>query len=82
MWFAQLKKNLCCSRCPENHPACLIFHHRDPQNKLTEVSVMVRKGCSLDNIIKEIEKCDVLCANCHAKEHFNNKVRGVAEDVD
>ena len=28
-WFNEYKKTLCCSKCPENHPACLQFHNRD-----------------------------------------------------
>lgn len=29
------------------------------------VSLMVADGYSWENILKEIEKCQVLCANCH-----------------
>ena len=35
------------------------------------VADAVRNGLSLDIIKKEIKKCSVLCANCHAIRHFN-----------
>jgi hypothetical protein len=67
-WLYELKKNLKCSKCPENHPACLDFHHRDPADKSANISQMVRgKGCSQESILEEIAKCDVLCSNCHRK---------------
>lgn len=69
-WFAAWKTTLKCSRCPETHPACLDFHHRDPKEKVVEVSVaVVRGGWSVEHIQREIAKCDVLCSNCHRKLH-------------
>lgn len=69
-WFFELKKTLKCEQCGENHPACLQFHHRDPLEKEGMVSKFVGAGYSEDVIRKEIEKCEVLCANCHAKKHW------------
>ncbi len=71
-WFQDYKKSLKCSKCPENHPACLQFHHK--KDKLENVSNMVGRGWSRELILLEIEKCIVICANCHAKEHYNEKV--------
>lgn len=69
-WFSKLKTTLECSKCGENHPACLEFHHKDPSQKLFTISSMVRK-LPKEVILKEIEKCEVLCANCHRKTHHN-----------
>ena len=68
-WFREYKKNLSCIRCGENHPSCLDFHHIDPSQKEVEVPVLVSRGRSIENILKEIAKCEILCANCHRKEH-------------
>lgn len=57
-----------CSRCGEKDPVCLAFHHRDPSMKVAEVSKL--RQLSLPLVIAEIEKCDVLCFNCHAKFHW------------
>lgn len=53
-----------CSRCGFNeHPAALDFHHRS--DKEFNISAMANRGASLKRIVKELEKCDILCANCH-----------------
>jgi hypothetical protein len=68
-WYAELKQQLVCARCGENHPACLQFHHPDPNVKEVSVADGVRKGWSRARILREIAICEVLCANCHAKHH-------------
>jgi hypothetical protein len=66
-WFRQFKSTLSCERCPENHPACLQFHHKNG-DKTKNISDMVIRW-SEERILEEIAKCEVLCANCHFKEH-------------
>lgn len=73
VWFATYRAALSCSRCPESHPATLDFHHRDRSEKDRSVSVMVARGMSKTSILREIAKCDVLCANCHRKLHFGER---------
>jgi hypothetical protein len=58
-----------CSRCGEADPACLQFHHRDPDTKDRTISRMYGRTWSWPRIEAEIAKCDVLCANCHLKLH-------------
>ena len=67
--IAEFKKTLSCELCGESEPCCLDFHHRDPAEKTGSVALMCRSGHSLDRIFAEIEKCAVLCANCHRKLH-------------
>jgi len=69
-FYNQLKENLECAQCGENHPATLQFHHRDPQKKDFNLSEAVRQGYGTERIKREIAKCSVLCANCHAKLHY------------
>lgn len=69
-WFKEYKKGLACETCGENHPACLQFHHKDRNEKAMEVSQAVLRKWSIETIKKEIEKCQVLCANCHFKLHY------------
>ena len=70
-WFEKYKSKLSCSICGENHPATIDFHHKG--DKENQVAQMVHWGYSIDNILKEIKKCEVLCANCHRKVHWKSK---------
>lgn len=61
-----------CSKCPEKHSACLDFHHVDPSTKVYGISVLVNCNFGLETIKQEIEKCILLCANCHRKLHYED----------
>ena len=71
--YLELKSTLSCTLCGFSHPAALVFHHRDPKTKLYNVANMPSRTVSWDTILREVEKCDVLCANCHAILHYNEK---------
>ena len=64
-----------CSRCDESHVACLEFHHRDPSQKDFLLSVGVAKY-SLAKLQVEVEKCEVICSNCHRKHHWDQRHSG------
>jgi len=55
-----------CINCGESDPVVLEFHHRHGKDKA--VSEMVTGGYPTATIHGEIDKCDVLCANCHRKK--------------
>lgn len=67
-------KNIGCKHCKENHPACLDFHHLESSDKFKTISALVADGYNLKIIKNEIEKCIVLCANCHRKLHYNERL--------
>ena len=69
-WLDQYKLTLKCSSCSETHPACLEFHHPNPADKEIDVSRAIDWGWSTDRTMREINKCIVLCANCHRKLHW------------
>ena len=64
-----------CSRCPEKRPNCLDYHHTDRTTKDTEISNLTRCGCSFERLKNEIEKCILLCRNCHAIEELGDGYR-------
>ena len=58
-----LKSNPCVD-CGENDPVVLEFDHK--RAKKGNVSVMIWQT-TLPAIKKEIEKCEVVCSNCHKR---------------
>ncbi len=66
MVFEYLSKNPCI-RCGESDPIVLEFDHRDKTEKIESVSNLIRNA-SWARIEREIQKCDVLCANCHRRK--------------
>ena len=71
-WVRQIEVDRGCADCSEDHPACTQWHHVSDDKDRTPMR-MAREGCSKDNIRLEMEKCVVVCANCHAKRHWNNR---------
>ena len=63
--FLSLKK---CADCGEKDPIVLEFDHRIPSDKFKQVSRMLSGHYSWNTILKEIEKCDIRCANCHRRK--------------
>ncbi len=69
-WINNYKSQLKCETCSESHPSTIDFHH--VSGKDFEIGYMVSNGYSTKRIQKELEKCKVLCSNCHRKEHYRN----------
>lgn len=61
------KSNHPCIMCGESCLSCLDFHHKDPL--LKDFTVSQRQNGSLLLLMEEVQKCVVVCRNCHAKIH-------------
>lgn len=73
-WFREYKQSLSCEICGENHIACIDFHHKfKRKNKRELINYRIKWGCSRKTILNEIEKCRVLCSNCHRKLHYDER---------
>ena len=73
-WLDELKGNLSCKECGESHIACLDFHHKESSLKEGSITKLVReRGWARERVLSEIEKCEVLCSNCHRKKHWRER---------
>ncbi len=68
-YIAKYKEEHPCIYCGEAHIGLLTFHHRNPEEKRLLISHVPRQEWSINTLKKEIEKCDVLCVECHRKVH-------------
>ena len=66
--------------CGETEPCCLSFHHKNG-DKTGNISDMVNRGYGLTRIQKEINKCSILCLNCHAKLHGKKREEEKEEEI-
>jgi hypothetical protein len=68
--FTAYKKTLACSHCGLNDHRVLDFHHE--QDKEQGIAAMLKNGCNLEAIMKEVAKCIPLCSNCHRIAHWKD----------
>jgi hypothetical protein len=63
-----------CLKCNESRLHVLDFHHLDENNKRTTVSELVQRfGNNNPLIEQEVNKCILLCSNCHRDFHYLEK---------
>lgn len=73
--LAELKSSPCQDCGGSFPPYVMHFDHRDPGQKLLTVSALAGAG-SISNMLVEIFKCDLVCANCHAIRTFHQRSAG------
>ena len=67
-WYNEIMSDKFCKRCGESDTVVLEWHHLDPSKKDMSIAEMLsRRGKK--TILKEIEKCECFCANCHRRLH-------------
>ena len=74
-WFTEYKRTLFCSVCGmsfENRPECCDFHHTG--DKLNNIGNLLNG--SMPALLREIDKCIPICANCHRTKHFRKDNAG------
>lgn len=61
------------------HPAALDFDHRDPSLKYANIAQMITY--SWGAIKRELDKCDLRCANCHRIKTYYQRRRPIINTI-
>lgn len=73
-WYQELKNNTPCAKCGNYYPYYVMdYDHIDPSSKILCIAHMM--GHSKKAILKEISKCELLCANCHRIKTYETSNR-------
>lgn len=59
-----------CEKCGYDHNlAALEFHHINPEEKEFQIDIRKFANANLNQLKQELDKCVILCANCHRETH-------------
>jgi hypothetical protein len=80
-WLLSLKRGLPCTDCGRSYPPQVMqWDHVPGALKLGDISTGFA-GRSRDEILAEIAKCELVCANCHAIRTFQRAGWGMWSNV-
>jgi hypothetical protein len=64
-------KDVSCMDCNVKYPSYVMdLDHRDPMLKIENINDSIKRG-SWKKFLEEIEKCDVVCSNCHRERTWS-----------
>jgi hypothetical protein len=75
-----------CSECGyKKNISSLHFHHTNPEEKEFQLDARTLSNKSMNLLLIEVEKCILLCSNCHGEKHhpesdWNNVDRILSEN--
>jgi hypothetical protein len=73
--IAELKKDVPCMDCGNKYPPYVMdFDHRPDSGKKHNIADLV-KYCSVNKVLTEAKKCDIVCSNCHRIRTFKRKCK-------
>jgi hypothetical protein len=72
--IANIKEKNGCTDCKVSYPYYILDFDHVTGIKVANIASMLDYH-SVEDIFKEIEKCEIVCANCHRERTFNRKHR-------
>ena len=73
----EIKSTKGCADCGDHRGPVLQFHHLDPTVKEFGIGTTLAARAWSIELAREIEKCIVLCANCHIMRHWQERHEAV-----
>jgi len=73
-----------CSSCGYSERACsLDFHHVDGKGAITKSLNIGSRTSQKDyvSLVEEVNKCEILCANCHCEHHSKESKIKMSEKI-
>jgi len=72
-YIRRLRETTACIECGKhyNH-SMMVYQHRNSYDKLFNVSEGTNRNWV--KVLAEIDKCDIICANCHKYRHYLERV--------
>lgn len=67
----RIKTKPCMDCGVQYNPWIMQFDHRNPQEK--EFTICENKCTNIKRLMAEVEKCDVVCSNCHANRTYQRR---------
>ena len=58
-----------CIECSDDNIFHLSFHHKDPTDKEANIGSLLSTQKQWSIIQKELDKCELICENCHREKH-------------
>lgn len=75
-YLRKIKSEGCCAICGwKEHPEILNFHHKNPTEKEFGFTGPEVGNLSIARLQKEIDKCILLCPNCHQWLHYQETAK-------
>lgn len=72
-YIRELKESTPCVDCGSYYPWCVMdFDHQ--RDKIKNISDMTGKGAPINKLKAEIEKCEIVCSNCHRIRTFKHLI--------
>jgi hypothetical protein len=66
-----MMKGGCCEECGyKKNISALDFHHIKSETKKMKLDIRTIANAKIDILLIELEKCKLLCANCHREHHY------------
>lgn len=69
LFFVNQLGRRCCICGYQKNLASLIFHHKDPKQKTLTLDIRSMSNNSLEVLQNEVNKCQLMCHNCHSELH-------------